>query len=236
MANTELQFEMAMRDQIIHNQREAQRNLWNLLMGLGLDEKQILELAVKQGLTIEDSSMPPYLGQLDWKQSPNLDCRKSTPHLSCPCTGQTYSRSSCSFQNHQDFESRSSTKGHWDLAHTFCREEHHSSVYLLSHNHSPSAYLRLRRSSEHWISGRPSSWYDTHNNHHEELRKSFPEMKIQSSPCNEGCMSTSSLTADLGQQVTIMLASIPISHTCFLANHSGLSCFSSVLITMFIPF
>ncbi|XP_038998465.1 kinesin-like protein KIN-8B [Hibiscus syriacus] len=47
MANTELQFKMAMRDQIIHNQREAQRNLWNLIMGLGLDEKQILELAAK---------------------------------------------------------------------------------------------------------------------------------------------------------------------------------------------
>lgn len=54
MANTELQFEMARRDQIIHNQREAQRNLWNLLMGLGLDEKQILDLAAKQGITIED--------------------------------------------------------------------------------------------------------------------------------------------------------------------------------------
>ncbi|XP_010652697.2 kinesin-like protein KIN-8B isoform X2 [Vitis vinifera] len=200
MANTELQFEMAMRDQIIHNQREAQRNLWNLLMGLGLDEKQILELAAKQGLTIEDSTMTPYLGQSDWKQSPILDCRKSTPYCCCPCTGQTYSRSSCSFQHHQDFGSRSSMRGHWDLAHTFCREEHHSSYYLLSHNHSPSAYLRLRRSSEHLISGRPSSWFDACDNHPRDLRKSLPEMKIQSSPCNEGCMSTSSFTADLGQQ------------------------------------
>ena len=79
MANTELQVEMARRDQVIYNQREAQRNLWNLLMGLGLDVKQILELAAKQGSTIEDSTMPPYLGQLDQKESPNLDCRKSTP-------------------------------------------------------------------------------------------------------------------------------------------------------------
>ena len=200
MANTELQFEMARRDQIIHNQREAQRNLWNLLMGLGLDEKQILELAAKQGLTIEDSTMPPYLEQLDQKQVPNLECRKSTPYMCCPCTGQNYSRSSCSFQNHQDFGSRLSMRGHWDMA--LCREEHHSSFYLLSHNHSP-AYLRLRRSSEQWISGRPSSWFDSPNNHPRDLRKSFPEMKSQSSPCNEGCMSTSSFTADLGQQVKI---------------------------------
>ena len=112
MANTELLFEMARRDQIIHNQREAQRNHWNLFMGLGFDEKQILGLAAKQGLTIEDSTMSPYLGQLDQKQSPNLDCRKSTTYLCCPCTGQTYSRSSCSFQNHQDSGFRSSMRGH----------------------------------------------------------------------------------------------------------------------------
>ena len=84
------------------------------------------------------------------------------------------------------------------MDHTFCREEHHSSFYLLSHNHSP-AYLRLRRSGEHWINGRPSTWFDAPNNNPQELRMSFPEMKNQSSPRNEGCMSTSSFTTDLGQ-------------------------------------
>jgi kinesin family member 18/19 len=53
MANAELQIEMAMRDQVIHNQREALRNLWNMLFSLGLNQKQIAELASKQGLTIE---------------------------------------------------------------------------------------------------------------------------------------------------------------------------------------
>ncbi|PPE00697.1 hypothetical protein GOBAR_DD02276 [Gossypium barbadense] len=72
MANTELQFEMAMREQIIHNQREAQRNLWNLIMGLGLDEKQIFDLAAKQGITIEDWTVTRYPGLSNRGKSPNL--------------------------------------------------------------------------------------------------------------------------------------------------------------------
>ncbi|CAI9282751.1 unnamed protein product [Lactuca saligna] len=63
MTNTELQYEMAMRDQVIHNQRETQRNLWNLVMGLGLDEKQMLKLAAKQGITIEDWTTVPSSSQ-----------------------------------------------------------------------------------------------------------------------------------------------------------------------------
>lgn len=76
MANSELQLEMAMRDQVIHNQREALKNLWNLLMGLGLDEKQILHLAAQQGLTIEGWTLTP-LG-LSEKQSPNFASSRST--------------------------------------------------------------------------------------------------------------------------------------------------------------
>ncbi|KAJ4812429.1 Kinesin-like protein [Rhynchospora pubera] len=60
MANAELQIEMAMRDQVIHNQREALRNLWNMLFRLGLNQKQIAELASKQGLNIEGGhKLPP---------------------------------------------------------------------------------------------------------------------------------------------------------------------------------
>ncbi|KAJ4747336.1 Kinesin-like protein [Rhynchospora pubera] len=60
MANAELQIEMAMRDQVIHNQREALRNLWNMLFSLGLNQKQIAELASKQGLNIEGGhKLPP---------------------------------------------------------------------------------------------------------------------------------------------------------------------------------
>ncbi|GLJ30794.1 hypothetical protein SUGI_0610950 [Cryptomeria japonica] len=59
MTNTELQFQIAVRDQIIHNQRETQSNLWTLLGSSGLNHKQIQELATKQGITIEDWIIPP---------------------------------------------------------------------------------------------------------------------------------------------------------------------------------
>lgn len=63
MANAELQIEMAMRDQVIHNQREALRNLWNMLFSLGLNQKQIAELASEQGLAIEGGQkLPPENG------------------------------------------------------------------------------------------------------------------------------------------------------------------------------
>lgn len=135
MTNTELQFEMAMRDQVIHNQRETQRNLWNLLMGLGLDEKQLLKLAAKQGITIEDWAMTPQLGLTDsWKPGHERSSRVSP----------SYANPSRSFLQNQEYG---------DSAHTYCREEHHSSYYFMSHN-SPSTYTRLTRSSENWLGHR----------------------------------------------------------------------------------
>ncbi|XP_076903869.1 kinesin-like protein KIN-8B [Bidens hawaiensis] len=135
MTNTELQFEMAMRDQVIHNQRETQRNLWNLLMGLGLDEKQLLKLAAKQGITIEDWAMTPQLGLTDsWKPGHERSSRVS----------QSYANPSRTFLQNQEYG---------DSAHTYCREEHHSSYYFMSHN-SPSTYTRLTRSSENWLGHR----------------------------------------------------------------------------------
>ncbi|KAI7739147.1 hypothetical protein M8C21_023367 [Ambrosia artemisiifolia] len=137
MTNTELQFEMAMRDQVIHNQRETQRNLWKLLMGLGLDQKQLLKLAAKQGITIEDWTMTPQLGLTD---------SQKTGH-------ERSSRMSQSFVN----TSRTSPQNHeyGDSAHMYCREEHHSSYYFTSHN-SPSTYMKLTRSSENWLGHGPS--------------------------------------------------------------------------------
>uniref|UniRef100_A0A5B7ABF9 Kinesin-like protein n=1 Tax=Davidia involucrata TaxID=16924 RepID=A0A5B7ABF9_DAVIN len=199
MANTELQFEMAIRDQIIHNQREAQRNLWNLLTGLGLDENRILEFAAKQGITIEDWTGTSHLGLSDRRQSPNLGCGRFTPSWCCPCIEQSYARSSYIFQQNQDLGSRSFSRGHCELARTFCREEHHSSYYLMSHDHSPSTYLKLR-SSEHWVGGRPSSWFGTSDRHSCKLRNSCPQMRAQSSPYSVGCISNLSLSADFGQQ------------------------------------
>ncbi|KAK9284337.1 hypothetical protein L1049_023508 [Liquidambar formosana] len=199
MANTELQFEIAMRDQVIYNQREAQRNLWNLLMGLGLDELQITELAAKQGITIEDWATTSYMGLSDRKQSPNPGYDKLSPFWNRPCIAQSYSRSSSIFQQHQGFGSGSFAKGQQDLARTLCREEHHSSYYLLSHDHSPSAYLRLRKSSEHWVGKSPNSWFGTPGKHPRNVHNSYPEMRTRSLPCGESCMSTTSFRADFGE-------------------------------------
>lgn len=195
MANTELQFEIAMRDQVIHNQREAQRNLWDLLMGLGLDEIQISELAAKQGIVIEDWAIPSHLGLSDKHQSPNIGGGKFTPFC------HSYSRSSCFFQRHQGFGSGSFSKGQWDLhQQTFCREEHRSSYYLLSRDHSPSTYLRMRKSSEHWVGENPSSCYGNLGKHARILRSSNPEINNWSSPCGESCAATSSFSSNFSEQ------------------------------------
>ncbi|XP_031256409.1 kinesin-like protein KIN-8B isoform X3 [Pistacia vera] len=76
MSNIELQFEMALRDQVIHNQRETQRNLWKLLMTSGIDEKRLLDLSSKQGITIEDCTTTSHVGL---QQSPNLAYGRYSP-------------------------------------------------------------------------------------------------------------------------------------------------------------
>ncbi|KAJ7534867.1 hypothetical protein O6H91_12G007600 [Diphasiastrum complanatum] len=58
MTNMELQFQMAIRDQIIQGQREALDNMWRLLESVGLNDKQILEAASQQGILIEGGIMP----------------------------------------------------------------------------------------------------------------------------------------------------------------------------------
>lgn len=170
MGNTELQFEMAMRDQIIYNQREAQRNLWNLLMGLGVEEKQVFDLAAKQGITIEDWSMASY---------PGLPYRKQTPSFipaNIPFMGHSYSKSSCTFQS---YNQDSSSKGQqWAPTPTLCREEHHSSYYFMGHE--PPAFVSLRKSHDGWVGGgRPASRIDTGGNHR---RVSYPQTVNNSSP------------------------------------------------------
>ncbi|GKU98736.1 hypothetical protein SLEP1_g11693 [Rubroshorea leprosula] len=192
MANTELQFEMAMRDQIIHNQREAQRNLWNLLMGLGLDEKQIMDLAAKQGITIEDWKMPHSVGLSDTELSPAA--------LKCGgCISQWHSRSTHTFQNYQQFGLRSLSSGHWDISPTICREESHSSYYLLAHDHPTSPYVGLRKSSDNWTGSKPVSWFGISDKHCRDVRKSFPETKTQSSSPGESYFLASSLSSDFHQ-------------------------------------
>ncbi|EEF33489.1 Chromosome-associated kinesin KIF4A, putative [Ricinus communis] len=201
MANTELQFEMAMRDQIIHNQRQAQRKLWNLLMGLGLDEKRVLDLAVKHGIIIEDWTMIPHLGVAN-KQSPYSDSAlgRYPSTGNSPCIGQSFSGAHV-FQQFQDFGSRSFSKGPWDASRAFCREEHYSSYYMPSHDQSPPAYLRLRKSTDHWAGNFPGSWFGTPTKRPQDLCSSCPELGTWASPCKDGFQSASPFRADFSHQL-----------------------------------
>ncbi|CAL1371941.1 unnamed protein product [Linum trigynum] len=140
MGNTELQFGVAMRDQIIHNQREAQRNLWNLLMGLGLDEKRVLELAAKQGITIEDwvatsqIEFPEKKKELPASAVPHGGSSRCTPSLTNTpaCSGgHVPFRPPCILQSyHRDL----SPQALWSEG------RNHASYYLQS---PPLACLRL---------------------------------------------------------------------------------------------
>lgn len=198
MNNTELQFEMAMRDQIIYNQREAQRNLWNLLMGLGLEEKQLCELAAKQGITIEDWAMAPQLGLSDGKLSRNLRHERHTPLSLRHISGQLQATSSDTFPQNQA-RSRPFLQGNAVLPHTVCREVHQSSYYYMSDNY-PSTYMRLSSSSENWISDRPTSPFQSPGRHPRGLHNSYPQLRTLWPPYDEGCMSTSLYGSEFGQQ------------------------------------
>ncbi|GMN34140.1 hypothetical protein TIFTF001_004529 [Ficus carica] len=182
MANTELQFEMAMRDQVIYNQREVVRNMWDLLMGLGLDERRILDLAAKRGIAIEDWTMASHLGLSTIKQSSELAFGRNAPSGYFPGMGLSYSRQSCIFEQCQDSGSSSMPEECHKPTPAFCREEHHSSYFVVSQDHSPSAYMRMRKSSEHWVGGRSNICFSTPDKHPQDLRRSCPELRIHTSP------------------------------------------------------
>ncbi|KAJ4833321.1 Kinesin-like protein KIN-8B [Turnera subulata] len=187
MANTELQFEMAMRDQIILNQREAQRNLWNLLMGLGLDEKYLLDLAAKQGITIEDWTIMPHLGFADSKHLPSLAYGRYALGYS-PSTGHSLPRS-CIFQQFQDIDSRPSLWGPWDPAgRSFCREEYHNSRYMLPHEQGTHIYSP----SGGWL----ESWCGTAAENPRGLHSSCHDARAQNSPCSRSSPSALSISTD----------------------------------------
>lgn len=70
MTNMELQFQMAIRDQIIHDQREALNNLWLVLECSGLKHEQIAEIAAQQGIMIEEGIMPVVAGRTHVPSTP----------------------------------------------------------------------------------------------------------------------------------------------------------------------
>lgn len=184
IANTELQFEMAMRDQIIQNQREAHKNLWNLLLSLGLDEKQIFGLAEKQGITIEDSISTPQSGLTTRKQSSNLGCGRYSPS-SCSSHSGFPSATSSSFPQEQEQGSRTCSKENWRLPHSYCKEEHHSAYCNTSTSHTPS--VGMGHCSQYWSGNETNSQYggpDGCPSPH--LQNPYPHMRTSASPYDDG--------------------------------------------------
>ncbi|KAK4490692.1 hypothetical protein RD792_001388 [Penstemon davidsonii] len=133
IANAELQFEMAMRDQVIYSQREAQRNLWDLVMSLGLNEKQIVELGAKKGIAVEDLALTTPAGPSNRMCLPNLEYNRHPPLHCSSYNGQSGGTSPCFFpQVSRELYSRSPTLDDRKLPLAFFREEHHSSYYYIS--------------------------------------------------------------------------------------------------------
>ncbi len=82
MTNMELQFQMAIRDQVINDQREALSNLWSVLECSGLNHDQILEIAAQQGIMIEEGIMPSVIaGRTYTSATPIPALHKSQPTL-----------------------------------------------------------------------------------------------------------------------------------------------------------
>lgn len=179
MANTELQLEVAIRDQVIHHQRDAQRNLWNLLMGLGLDERRLSDIAAWQGIPIQDYMMTPYMGFSNKCQSPNATFHRYVPTITSPCTSLSYSTSSSNVEHYQNFDNGPLRRGNWN---SFRREEHHTSYYFLSDNSSPSAQ-QLRRNSECWVRDSSRLCFDSPNTNPRNSQGSYAEVESRPQTC-----------------------------------------------------
>ncbi|CAM0876484.1 unnamed protein product [Alopecurus aequalis] len=172
MSNAELQIEMAMRDQVIHNQRESLRSLWNMLYGTGLNQKQIMKLAAKQGLTVEGCPLP--------SSSPDVTTSPSfLPHGRLPLfmsfpSPQSQSSSPSSYIFQQGFSTMSVLKNQHETP-TICRQEHLSSYYMTS-DCSPGA-----GDGKQWASGRSTPYFSTPGKPG-EMHGLYPGMNNERSP------------------------------------------------------
>ncbi|XP_031095873.1 kinesin-like protein KIN-8B isoform X1 [Ipomoea triloba] len=179
MSNTELQFEIAMRDQVIYNQRAAQTKLWNLLLSLGLDEKQILDLVAKQGITIEDRVMTPQLKLSGRTQPQNMQGGRYTP-ISSLSTSRHFTNLPGGLPHDQYFCARPFIIENQKLPQTYCREDRHSS-YQYSHDYSLPAYTGPSRGG-YWTSSMPSSQYGIPDKHIQDFCSSHMQTRSQFPP------------------------------------------------------
>ncbi|CAN4083097.1 unnamed protein product [Withania somnifera] len=193
IANTELQLEIAMRDQIIHNQREAQKNLWNLLLSLGLDEEQITNLALRQGITIEDWTMTAQIQLSERRQSPNTGSGTYTNLSSSPPTFQL----GANMPLDQYFCSMPISLRNRRPSHINRRDEDHSSYYL--HDYSPSENMTLNEDRSCFKDG-ISPLHEVPNRHPLEFRISYPPTRNQFSSCSGSGMPMKPSHVDFRQQ------------------------------------
>lgn len=165
IANTELQFQMAIRDQIIYNQREVHRKLWDLLVSSGLGEKQIVELGAKQGITVDDIQMMTP-GTSNTTHSPMLKHENYTPSYHSAFNGQPGVVSPAFFPQEREFG-----VGSFSM-------EHHASYYYISHGLSPSI-------NQHWCNNQPSSYFGTVDQPPHGLGSSFSQRSSRVSHYDE---------------------------------------------------
>ncbi|KAK4346717.1 hypothetical protein RND71_033056 [Anisodus tanguticus] len=214
IANTELQFEIAMRDQIIHNQREAQKNLWNLILSLGLDEKQITDLALKQGITIEDWTMNAEIQLSDRRQSPITGSGTYTALSSSPPTFRLGANLPL------DFCSTPMSLRNQRPPHINCRDVDHSSYYL--HDYSPSENMTLNEDESCFRDG-TSSLHVLPGRHPLEFCSSYPPTRSQVSSCSESGMSMTPSLVDFRQQQQLDVRSSSIRQQIHPSYHAETS-------------
>lgn len=196
-----------MRDQIIHNQRETQKNLWNLLLSLGLDEKQITDLALKQGITIEDWTMTSQIQLSDRRQSPNTGSGIYTTLSSSPPTFQL----GANVPLDQYFCSTPTSLRNRRPPLTHCRDDDHSSYYL--HDHSPSENMTLNEDGSCFKDG-TSSLHEVPNRHPLEFCSSYAPTRNQFSSCSESGISMTPSHVDFRQQQLVLLQTNHSEYPC----------------------
>ena len=101
------------------------------------------------------------------------------------------------FQHHQDISSTAYFKGHCDT-HTVCRQERHSSYYLLSHDPPHSAN---QENGKNFGGGKTGTCFCTPEKVALDNFSSYSPNSTESScPCREVSFSSASCSDDLGRQ------------------------------------
>jgi kinesin family protein 18/19 len=206
MTNAELQIEMAMRDQVIYNQRESLRSLWNIIYGTGLNQKQISKLAAKQGLTIEGCPLP--VSSPDVTTPPSFSPHgRLSPFMSFPSPqSQPYSPSACFVQH--GFSTMSYLRNQHETP-TVCRQEHLSSYYMMSEC-SP-----FDGDGKQKTNGRSMPYYSTPGKP-KEMYNFSPGTESERTPCSKEYPTSYSRNGD--SRVQIKVNSLPLYTKTMIGN------------------